>query len=177
MRMKLKIFRLTMIISLLIINIKTADFSLEDVKRIGNSIEGGIPHLSQRPAIFNCDTWQTDFVNELKANKIPHTQCKLKLRPKDNPGPTVMEAEIRFNNIMVGYDTHFYTKIKVGDQMYIFDNINPNGILESEHRAKRTFWYSPTGDKNKLLQVPETTGNIKYNCNDWNIKFLSLLES
>ena len=163
--------------SLLFTNVLTAEINLDEVRRLGNSVEGGIPHLTQRPAIFNCDTWQTDFVNELMASKIPHTKCKLKLRPKDNQGPTVMEAQIRFNNIMVGYDTHFYTKIRVGDQIYIFDNINPNGILESEHRAKRTFWYSPSGEVYKLVQVPENPGNIKYNCVDWNSKFLSLLES
>lgn len=142
------------------------EISLEEVQKIGVKIPNGIPSLTKRQSIFNCDTWQGDFTNELLAEKIPHEKCNMKLRPKDNKGPTVIDAEIRFNNIQVGYDTHFYTKVKIGQDVYIFDNFNIKGIKESEHKAKRTFWYSKTGADNSLIQVQEE-GNIKVNCKAW----------
>ena len=149
------------------------DFTLEEVQRIGTRVPNGIPKLIKRPNPFNCDSWQNDFINELLAYDIPHTKCKLKLRPKDNPGPTVMEPEIRFNNIMVGFDTHFYTKIKIGEDMYIFDNFNINGMKEEDHKSRRTYWYSPSGEENTLIQVPEKD-NVKFSCVKWSPKLLFL---
>ncbi len=142
------------------------EISLEAVQKIGQSIPKGIPNLTKRQDVFNCDTWQADFINELLAEKIPHTKCYLKLRPKDNKGPTVMDAEIRFNGIQVGFDSHYYTKIKIGEEFYIFDNFNIRGIKESEHKAKRTFWYSKTGEENSLIEVKEE-GNVKNVCKAW----------
>ncbi len=143
--------------------IKGKEVSLEEVQNIGVKIPNGILTLNKRQSVFNCDSWQGDFINELLAEKIPHEKCNMKLRPKDNKGPTVIDAEIRFNNIQVGYDTHFYTKVKIGQDVYIFDNFNIKGIKESDHKSKRTFWYSKTGADNSLIQVPEE-GNVKVSC-------------
>lgn len=146
--------------------VQAKEVSLDEVQKIGVKVPKGIANLTKKQDIFNCDTWQGDFINELLAEKIPHEKCYMKLRPKDNKGPTVMDAEIRFNNIQVGYDSHYYTKIKIGQDVYIFDNFNIKGIKENEHKSKRTFWYSKTGEANSLIQVQEE-GNVKIVCKAW----------
>ena len=160
------------VISLIIFFIACSTFtqgkevSLEEVQEIGIKIPDGIAYLTERQPVFNCDSWRDNFINELLAYRIPHEKCQMKLRPKDNKGPTVIDAEIRFDNIQVGYDSHYYTKIKIGQDVYIFDNFNIIGITEIEHKARRTFWYSKTGEENSLIQVQEDR-NVKEVCAPW----------
>ncbi|UAA39418.1 hypothetical protein KIH87_03405 [Paraneptunicella aestuarii] len=93
---------------------------------------------------FDCDRWAADFQQALSHDRLPFTAVKYAVRPEKQPSAIATGARIEYSGAHIGHDTHFFTKVQVGNKKQIsFDNVNPQGVESREHAANFRFFLSP----------------------------------
>lgn len=96
---------------------------------------------------MDCDRWAKDFHKGLTKAKIPFTAFKLTIRPGKKKNAQAPGAEIHFSGEKVGWDTHYFTVVKLSNGDVVFDNLNPSGMNRASHFAKLSFFIDSGKDK------------------------------